>query len=449
MDNIDALSKERESPSITDELDLAESLSDDETLVYSSQRFWKFSEDEGIWFEIPDDEIRKSLQTACRCARISVRDTFIRGALNQAKARFFKQITFDRIDTRSIPTLNGVLRFSDGQWSLSPYLREDYRRVRLPITFDPTAKCPRFLQFLEEIFEPLPGTGEEGRRDALEKIRALLEFMGYSFTCSTEFETAILLVGAGGNGKSVVLRLLERMVGSRNRAAVQIRQLDNRFQRAHLDGKLVNIMSELPEGAEIPDGEIKSLISGETITAEFKFKSAFDLSPVVKLWIGTNHMPSTRDLSEGLFRRFLILQFNNRFDDKPERDTRLVDKLAAESSGILNLCLKALGGVYERGALTKPRSSVLAVEAWKRDVDQVAQFLDECMTLGAGLSMKTVDLYNTYRSWAIESGIKKLLGKKGLVQRLDKFGVKPGKVQGARGVWGIKERSEVDELVKF
>lgn len=432
---------------VLDQLDAAEALGDEADLIYSAQRFWRFpSEETGVWVEIPEESITRALQIICREARMVVKDSFVKGALNQAKGRFFRPIEFDRIDRHSIPAANGVLRYDSGKWTLSPYSREDYRRVRLPIIFDPEATCPRFVKFLNEVFEPQPGTGEEGRRDAIEKTRALLEFMALSLTSSTEFETAALLVGSGGNGKSVVIKLIEGMVGAKHRSAVTMRQLENKFQRAHLDGKLINLMFELGEGSELPDDTIKGLISGETTTAEFKNKAAFELSPICKFWIATNHMPSTRDLSEGLFRRFLILQFLNRFDDKPERDTQLVDKLAAEASGILNILLKALAGVYERGGLTKPRSSVFAVDQWKKDADQVASFIDDEMILEAGSSMKTGDLYQKYRLWAVESGIRRILGKKGLVTRLEKFGIVPGKVDGARGVHGIRERAGVDEL---
>lgn len=416
---------------IEDDLDIAEGLDDGTNLVFSLQRFWKFEEGEGVWFELPDESVKRALQIVCRENGLPVKDTRIRGAFGAAKSRFFRQVEFDRTDRRSIAAANGVLRYENGGWTLNPYQREDYRRIRLPVGYDSQAACPRFERFLEEVFDGTP--------DIKDRVRLVFEFLGLSMTASTEYEKALMLVGSGGNGKSVLVRVLEAMVGSRNRSAVQLKQLENRFQRAHLDGKIINIMTELSEGAEVPDAEVKAIISGEPITAEHKLRPPFEFFPIAKLWLLTNHLPTTRDLSDGLFRRFSIVTFPNRFDDKPSRDTSLSEKLAAESSGILNYCLRALAGVYERGSLTEPRSSREAVDAWRRDTDQVSMFVEEEMVLEPGASISSKEAYSTYQEWAKESGIRRLLGRKNFTQRLVNMGVELGKgTGGTRLLYGVR-----------
>jgi len=433
LDELRGLIEEPEPALMQDELGIAESLDDGSNLIFAQSRFWAFSGAGGIWAEAPDETIKRSIQEACRENHLEVKDSFVRGSFNCAKARFFRHVQFDQIDKRSVGVANGVLRYVDGGWSLAPYQRENYRRIKLPAIYDQRAQCPRFEQFLSEVFDGTP--------DKKERALAVLEFLGLSMTALTEYEKALLLVGKGGNGKSVLLRVLEALVGAKNRSSVQLKQLENRFQRAHLDGRLVNIMSELSEGGEIPDAEIKAIISGEPITAEHKLKPPFEFFPVCKLWIATNHMPSVRDLSDGLFRRFIILSFPNRFDDKPSRDTRLSEKLAAEASGILNYCLKALAGVYERGALTEPTSSREAVQGWKRDSDQVSQFLDDEMVVELGASISSGEAYSLYTQWAKESGIRRLLGRKSFTERLVNHGIEPAKgTGGVRLLWGLRGR---------
>ena len=417
--------------SVGDELSIAECLDDGTNLVFSLQRFWRFDEREGVWTELPDEAVKRALQIVCRENQIPVKDSLIRGAFGSAKARFFRQVEFDRTDRRSIPAANGILRYGSGKWTLNPYKREDFRRIRLPVTYNPEATCPRFERFLEEVFDGTP--------DIKERVRLVLEFLALSMTASTEYEKALMLVGSGGNGKSVLVRVLEAMVGSRNRSAVQLKQLENRFQRAHLDGKIINILTELSEGADVPDAEVKAIISGEPITAEHKLKPPFEFYPVCKLWLLTNHLPSVRDLSDGTFRRFSIITFPNRFDDKPTRDTSLSEKLAAESSGVLNYCLRALAGVYERGSLTEPKSSREAVDSWRRDSDQVAAFVEEEMILEPGASIASKEAYSIYQEWAKESGIRKLLGRKNFTLRLSNMGVVPSKgTGGTRLLHGLR-----------
>lgn len=414
-----------------DELDVAECLDDGASLIFSLQKFWKFTEEKGVWLESPDEEVKRSLQVVCRKNGIPVKDSFIRGAFGSAKARFFRQVEFDRIDRRSVPAANGVLRYREGKWTLHPYQRDDYRRVKLAVVYDPSAKCPRFEQFLGEVFA--------GTDDLKERVRLTIEFLGLSLTSTTEYEKAIMLVGAGGNGKSVLIRVLEAMIGPWNRSAVQLKQLENRFQRAHLDGKIVNVMTELSEGGEIPDAEVKAIISGESVTAEHKLRPPFEFFPICKMWFLTNHLPSVRDLSDGLFRRFCILNFPNRFDNKPDRDTQLAEKLSAETSGILNYALKALAGVYERGALTDPPSSRQAVDGWRKDADQVAAFIEEECLIESGASVESKELYQAYIEWSRGAGIKRMLGKKNFTLRLKPFGAEPSKgTGGKRLLWGIR-----------
>jgi putative DNA primase/helicase len=131
------------------------------------------------------------------------------------------------------------------------------------------------------------------------------------------------------------------IAGPENVAAVQPSQFDNKFQRAHLHNKLLNLVTEISEGHQINDAEIKAITSGELTTAEHKNKPPFDFKPFCKCWFGTNHMPHTRDFSAALFRRALIIEYNRVFSEG-EQDRQLIDKLQAETSGILNMALKLL-----------------------------------------------------------------------------------------------------------
>ena len=152
-------------------------------------------------------------------------------------------------------------------------------------------------------------------------------------------------------------------------------------------------------------------------------------------------MPGVRDLSDGIFRRFTILSFPVRFDNKPNRDTRLSEKLAAETSGILNYCLKALAGVYERGNLTDPASSKAALLAWEKDNDQTASFIEEEMVIEPGSSVASSTAYVHYTEWAKEAGIKRTLGRKAFTGRLEKHGAELGRGSGGvRLLFGMRCR---------
>ncbi|MBK9453229.1 MAG: hypothetical protein IPN95_28320 [Bacteroidetes bacterium] len=67
---------------------------------------------------------------------------------------------------------NGELSLIDGEWQLLPHERKNYRTTQIPVVYAVNANAPRFMRFLDEVFA--------GDSDKEDKIKALLEMMGYS-----------------------------------------------------------------------------------------------------------------------------------------------------------------------------------------------------------------------------------------------------------------------------
>ena len=121
---------------------------------------------------------------------------------------------------------NGDLSLENGRWLLRPMKREDYRILRLPFHYNPNATCPRFEQFIKEVFRDDP--------DIAEKSKLIFELFGYSFQSHTRHELFPILVGNGANGKSVLLYTLAHCVGDQNVTAIQPYSFNNSFQLASL-----------------------------------------------------------------------------------------------------------------------------------------------------------------------------------------------------------------------
>jgi putative DNA primase/helicase len=247
-----------------------------------------------------------------------------------------------------------------------------------------------------------------------------------------------MLLGSGANGKSVLLAVLEALCGVKNTAAVQPNEVGNKFQRANLNEKLVNIVTEIKQGAQIEDAALKAIVSGEVCTVEHKGKDPFEMRPFATCWFGTNHMPHTRDFSDALFRRALILTFNNRFSQELRNCNHdLKDELIAELPGILNIVTEAYGWVELTGFIT-PKSSLAAAKAWRIEADQVAQFVEECTELDSGNEIRIGDLYRDFNQWADAAGVKSRVTKKSFSQRLSTMGYSMPRSSQDRLVKGIK-----------
>ena len=204
---------------------------------------------------------------------------------------------------------------------------------------------------------------------------------------------------------------------------------------------MVNIVTEIAEGAEIADAALKAIVSGERTTAEHKHKNPFDFHPFSTCWFGTNHMPHCRDFSDAIFRRAIILSFNRKFEGA-NRDVHLRQKLNMEMPGILNLALEAMAGVFERGEFTHCPSSELAKRHWRFECDQVEQFVADACEISPSLRSISGDIFKSYTNWAKEMGVKRTLGHNGLTQRLQKLGVELDRgTNGKRMLLGIAIKS--------
>jgi len=106
--------------------------------------------------------------------------------------------------------------------------------VQLPVRYDPAATCPNIRRFISQV---LPTDNQD-----LLGYLAALYMLPY-----TSLQKALLLQGAGGNGKSVFIAIICAFLGKANYSAKTLQQLcEDRFSASALLGKLVNICADMP-----------------------------------------------------------------------------------------------------------------------------------------------------------------------------------------------------------
>ena len=75
--------------------------------------------------------------------------------------------------------------------------------------------------------------------------KMLLEYAGYSLTADASQQRFLMICGIGGTGKSVLIRLLESMVGQENVSNVSMQELNKRYSTSLLLGKILNSCADL------------------------------------------------------------------------------------------------------------------------------------------------------------------------------------------------------------
>ena len=398
-----------------------------------SKQNWLWSKTKGVWRVVDDAAIKKIIHKTAHVKSVSY--SRVNSVFGLITTEVYSTVSrFGKCDKHVVNCKNGEMHYENNAWGVKEHSRDSNFCHQIPIEFDEEAVCERFIQFLDEIFEP--------DEDKKQKIKIVQEFFGYSLITSCEFERFLLLVGAGNNGKSVLLKVLMALVGEKCVSSVQPNQFENLPMLGHLHGKLLNVVTEIPVGAVIADAKLKSITSGELTNAAHKFGHPFDFIPYCTLMFSANHLPHTKDCSPAFFRRAEVLAFNRVFK-KEECDTGLADKLIQEElPGILNFALQGLKRLYKKGNFTDVPSSKATKREWELSADQVAAFIDEECELDSTAKIPIGDLYRKYKDWADDSGIKSNVNKNNLTSRLKRMGCTATRNGSARMLLGVKLKYE-------
>ena len=354
-----------------------------------------------------------------------VTNSRVRGTAELLKmAAFRDDIEFNSGPRDVVSVANGDLVLVDGVWSLTEPIREHYRMTRATVKYDPNARAELFPEFLDSIFE--------GDVDAVEKGNLLLKMMGFALMTDARFERFLFLLGMGANGKSVFLEVLRHFVGPWNTAAVHPKLFESSFHRQHIDGKLINVVTESAQGFRLPTAEVKALVSGEAMTVERKHHDPYVMKPFATFFWATNHLPHPSDYSNAIYRRTLILNFNQNFENRA--DDELADKLKKELSGILNLVLPQLAALLKSGDFDEPISSRRARERWRIEGDQSRLWLEQRTEADLVGNVGVTEAFEDYSSWAKDNGYQRTMNFTSFSTRLEAAGwEKTRKAQGM--VW--------------
>lgn len=186
--------------------------------------------------------------------------------------------------------------------------------VQLPVVYNPHSRCPNILKFLGQVLQP-------------KDFFTVLQTIGYCLCRNSIYEKAVMLVGEGSNGKSVLINLIEALLGEGNVSHASLQELnDDRFARADLYGKLANTFADLPGEKLLMTGIFKALVSGDSIRAQRKHQQPFSFRNYATLIFSTNTIPASNDNSNAYFRRWNIIKLDRTFDEN-SKDPNLLEKL--------------------------------------------------------------------------------------------------------------------------
>ena len=294
---------------------------------------------------------------------------------------------------------------------------DDRLTMQVPVQYHVKAECPRWQQFLHQVFQ----------RDE-ELIGFVQRALGYSLTGSVREQVLFLCYGTGSNGKSVFLDMLRNVLGD---YAMNIPFTVLKLQQrpsltndlASMAGRRLVTSSETNESTRLNEARIKALTGGDPITARFLYSESFTYEPVAKFWLAVNHLPRVRDDSYGFWRRVRVLPFNEQFTGD-DADKGLPFKLLEELPGILNWGVQGALNWLLVG-LAPPSAVMTATQAYRKDNDELDGFVADCCVVADGVRAEPGHLFSEYQRWSKEQGIleRHRLGSRSFGTRIrERFG---------------------------
>lgn len=367
-----------------------------------------------------DDDLLGAARAFERHAITSGNNRRMTSMIEQARADSKIIIMHDELDKDNylLNCANGTIDLRTS--TLRPHARENMITKRSPVAYEPKAKCPAWLKFLDEIFK--------GDEEILEFIHCAC---GYTLTGETREQVFFIMYGCGSNGKTTFITALRNILDGyhmkistdtlveKNSAGGATNDI------AMLGGARFVSAIETSAGKKLAESLVKELTGQDQISARFLYKEFFTFTPVFKLWLACNHVPIIQGQDNGIWRRIRLVPFLQRYEvvghpTGPYMDKTLEGKLAKEYEGILAWLVRGCQMWLSKG-LPVCNAITAATGKVQQNMDILNGFLTECTVWSSSAEITAKALYETYCAWATANG-EKALSQKWFGMRLTERG---------------------------
>jgi putative DNA primase/helicase len=352
-------------------------------------------------------KIRKSLlDHAKRSERRSELDSMIHIAARMPSVG----VTAGELDSNPylFNCANGTIDLLSGK--IRKHSERDLLTKISPVAYEPEAECPRWEQFLREVF-----AGDE------ELITFTQRMLGCTLTGETE-KALFFLEGKGDNGKTTLLEVFRHIMGDYAQLTriglLMAKSVNNeqRYALANLQGARFVTASETQEGEQLNESIVKQLAGQQTLEGRHPYGKLFQFYPQFKLFLDANHKPRIQGTDHAIWSRLRLLPFKVRFSSVAgelappyvmPKDPRLKLALAAEAPGILAWAVQGCLA-WQRDGLPTPAAMRKATSEYKSEMDIVETFIEECCERDVAAEFKPSEMHIAYTKWCKDRGEKPL-----------------------------------------
>lgn len=304
--------------------------------------------------------------------------------------------------------------------------------------YDPDADCPKFMEFMNQIFQG----------DA-QMIAFVQRVCGYAITGLATEQRFFFLLGSGANGKSVFSNIMDMVFGDYTITAGSALIAKNAHghsneadrHMAKLPGARLVLINEVGTDDVFNDVRVKELTSNDKLSARFLHNEVFEFMPTHTIFLRGNHRPGVKDAGDAFWRRVVMIDFARQFtdDEKVQNLEHIIfDK---EAEGILNWVIRGCVA-WQKYGLDIPKKVQADVDQYRRDSDLLGEWIEACCELKALVSETVAALYTSYRDYMVAAHMPPSMRLK-FTRDLEAKGLKKEKTMVGNVMRGIKLRDDI------
>lgn len=359
--------------------------------------------------------------------------------INKIKDNFKIQMTFNDFnrDIYCINLLNGV--YDVAERKLYDEYEDECFNYFLNVNYISPDKrrMPNFEHFCKTSLG-----GDEAKKEFL------LQMIGYCCTILMMAKKCFILLGPPNCGKSLILHLIEYMIGEDYISSIQLENLGNRFSTAVLSGKRLNICGEL-SARPLKNIEIfKLVVGGDTLSGEFKGKDVFQFKNKCKLIYAGNILPPIKneDISTAFVDRIALLIFPDSIKQE-ERIPDMMERLKGEVDSIFSEAIDKVDILIKNNYIfPKMEDADMMLADYSFQQTHIDNFIDECCIIKPEYRIHTVALYERYIEFCSANGVnsisQNLFSQKiSSVKGVENKRFRSGNGESRRGFIGISVKS--------
>ncbi|KRR25929.1 phage/plasmid primase, P4 family [Bradyrhizobium retamae] len=283
--------------------------------------------------------------------------------------------------------------------------RDDMLTAVIPFAYNKEATAPKFDAFLD-LFQPEP-----------KKRRTIQQFSGMSLTAQP-VQRVMYHTGTGGNGKSVYLEVLARVLGDGLAVGLPAESVSGQVQNnpsaptpdiARCYAKRHLRIAELPKDVPLKVETIKKLTGGERWPVRTMYKGYFEFKPTAKPHMSGNGEPKFDGADGGMRRRLSIVEWSVTLAEEKHRDfEEVVAEIVAEGSGILNWLIAGARDFLNSGFIISEDVAKTTAEHFS-EMDPCQQYIDAHVRPDpGGPGVPARDMYQGFLRFVDVNGMAKM-----------------------------------------